>query len=123
MSKIPEAKQLDFNAPITSYSCDKGDRNDNNVDKVSDDVLKKRLSLKADKYIRAGLNTFKYQCFEFEEENKYGELIQKYDSMLRVPDECIILFEGSYIKDIDKSVADYIFHNIVGFNPYSSSRV
>ena len=117
MSKLAEAKKLDL---TTSIALSPFDNRVNDVDRLPDDVLKKRQGTNAKVYIKNGVSRLKYQCFEFEEEDSDGNLIQKSDSMLKIPGECIKLFEGSYIKDVDKTVADYIFKKIVGYNPYFS---
>ncbi len=117
MSNLPPAKKLDFKASVVLSSFEKGD---DNIIRLPDNVLTERLSTKAQGHITNGHRIFSHKCFEFEEEDSDGNLIQKSKSMLKVPDECIKLFEGSYIKDVDNSVADYIFNRIVGYNPYFS---
>jgi len=114
MSKLAEAKKLDL---TTSVALSPFNNRVNDVDRSPDDVLKKRMGTKAKQYIKNGISSLKYQCFEFEEEDNKGDLIQE-DLMLMVPDECIKLFEGSYIKGVAPSVANYVFHGILGFDNY-----
>ncbi len=118
-NNLPEAKKLDFDTAVTMNSFDKSV---NDTDRLPDDVLKKRLGIKSQEYLANG-SRFKYQCFELEEEDVAGKIDKIVPSMLKVPSYAEKLFEGSYIENIDESVAKYIVEKKIGYCSYFSAPV
>jgi len=118
-NNLPEAKKLDFDTAVTLNSFDKSV---SDTGRLPDVVLKKRLGIKAQQYLVAG-SKYKYRCFELEVENITGKIDKITPSMLKVPSYTEKLFEGSYIQNIDASVAKYIFTKIIGFCDYFSALV
>lgn len=116
---LPPAKKLDFETAVTLNSFDKSV---NNIDRLPDDVLKKRLGIKAQQYIDS-CNRFKHQCFELEEEDATGEVVRHIPSYLKVPPFAEKLFEGAYIEDVDAPVGRYVFTKIIGYCNYFSALV
>lgn len=88
---------------------------------LPDDVLKQKLRVKAQRYIEAE-SFFSHRCFELKEEDMSGSVTST-PSVLMVHDNFMKLFEGSYIKNVYQSVADYLFDTTIGYDSYFNCPV
>ena len=118
MNTVPKAKKLDIENIVKLSHLD---NNSKDIDRLHDDVLKKKLRFKAQKRIKAGLQ-LPYRCFVLEEEDKYGN-ITSIPSVLMVHEKYEKLFEGIYINNVSQSVADYLFGATLGYDNYFSAPV
>jgi hypothetical protein len=118
--KIPPAKKLDMNASITLMSSPALDKS---IERSSDEFLIEQLNYKAKRYLEEGRRQGTYRCFEYEVINVSGKVVENISSYLKVPRYTEKLFEGAYIKNVDVSVARYIFGTIVGYCNFFSSPI
>jgi hypothetical protein len=118
--KIPPAKKLDMNVSITLMSSPALDKS---IERSSDEFLMEQLNYKAKRYLEEGRRQGTYRCFEYEVINVSGKVVENISSYLKVPRYTEKLFEGAYIKNVDASVARYIFGTIVGYCNFFSSPI
>jgi hypothetical protein len=114
MSNLPQAKQLDFEENIDLHSAPDSSSSE---ERLPDEELKAKLKKRAQEYL-GNTKIMKFQCFALVVEDVGGNIIKEIESEIKVPICTEKLLEGSYIENVDASVAKYIFTKIIGYDNY-----